>query len=95
MRKAICPKAMVPVVVTTSHGFTYFGYTSDVNADPIHLEKARCAIYWGTTLGVAELADTGPTGTTKIGAPSDVLLHGVGSVHRCSTIAEAAWNCRK
>jgi len=42
----------------------------DMNARTMALTDARCAIRWGTTEGVAQLAATGPTKESRIGATS-------------------------
>lgn len=62
----------VPVIVCTENRGVFFGYTADLNADPIVLSRARMAIYWGTTRGVMELAETGPTSKSKISARADI-----------------------
>jgi hypothetical protein len=53
------------------------------------LTDARMAIYWGTTKGVMELADTGPTSKSKISARADIpVLHDITAVF---AITDAAW----
>lgn len=56
------------------------------------LAEARMCIYWGTTQGVDELAATGPTKTSKIGAKVPLVrLFGLTSISRATPDAEAAW----
>lgn len=57
-----------PVIVTTEHRGVFFGYSSDTGGSEIKLERARMAIGYGTTRGLLELAETGPTGRSKISA---------------------------
>ena len=47
------------------------------------------AIRFGTTRGLMELADTGPTAKSKISAPADIpVLHDITAVFR---ITDKAW----
>jgi hypothetical protein len=81
-----------PVLVTTEFKGVFFGYAEDTSGDPITLEDARCAIYWGTTKGVWELAATGPTPNSKIGATVPKLeLRKITAVSDVTPEAEAAW----
>ena len=83
---------MKPILVTTKHKGVFAGLVpedQDLNATTMRLESARCAIYWGTTKGVAELADSGPTKKSRIGAPADLeALHDITAVW---SITEEAW----
>lgn len=50
------------VIVTTSHRGVFFGYTdAKEGAEIIQLKRARMAIRFGTTRGLMQLAQTGPT----------------------------------
>ena len=70
MKKADKERA---VIVCTEFKGVFFGYTTDdVDAEIIHLKRARMAIYFGTTRGVMELAETGPTVKSKISARADL-----------------------
>jgi hypothetical protein len=82
-----------PVLVTTAHKGVFAGLVpadADLTQKTIALKSARMAIYWGTTKGVMQLCDTGPTGSSKISAPADIpVLHDVTGVF---AITEAAWS---
>lgn len=81
-----------PVLVTTEFKGVFFGYAEDTSGDPIILEDARCAIFWGTTKGVWELASTGPTASSKIGATVPKLeLRKITAVSEVTAAAAAAW----
>lgn len=80
-----------PVIVCTSHRGVFFGYATDTNGDVVNLKDARMAIYWGTTRGVMQLAETGPTPTSKISAKADIEVRGVTAVFEVTPDAEAKW----
>jgi hypothetical protein len=80
-----------PVIVCTEHRGVFFGYAEDTSGDTIRLEGARMAIYWGTTRGVMELAETGPTARSKISARADIEVRKVSAVFEVSRMAEGAW----
>lgn len=82
-----------PVLVTTAHRGVFFGYTHDeATATVVTLQRARCAIRFGTTGGVLQLAATGPTRISKIGSRApEITLQAVTSVSAVSEIATAAW----
>ena len=61
-----------PVIVCTEHRGVFFGYATDISGDDVPLKRARMAIYFGTTRGVMELAETGPTSKSKISARADI-----------------------
>lgn len=83
---------MKPVLVTTAHRGVFAGLITDdqdLTAKAMPLQGARMAIYWGTTKGVMELAETGPTKSSKISAPADIpMLHDITAVF---AITDAAW----
>jgi len=83
---------MKPVLVTTAHRGVFAGLIDDgqdLTFKALPLKQARMAIYWGTTKGVMELCDTGPTANSKISAPADIpMLHDVTAVF---DISEKAW----
>lgn len=71
------------VIVTTKHRGVFFGALTNYDEDKARatLKNARMAIYWGTTRGLYELAESGPTPTSKISAVAPrVTLHDVTSV---------------
>ena len=89
-RKSTASKAR-PVIVCTEHRGVFFGYADKTDGDTINLKDARMAIYWGTTKGVMQLAETGPTGKSRISAKADIELRKVTSVFEVTEAAEAAW----
>lgn len=85
---------MRPVIVCTSHHGVFFGYAAgETTGAQIVLERARCAIYFGTSRGIFELADTGPTSKSKIGAVAPrIELRDITAVLDVTPIAEKKWN---
>ena len=85
---------MKAVIVTTKHRGVFFGYAKPdtLNDKTITLEKARCAIRFGTTGGFLELAETGPTSLSKIGSTAPAIqVRDITSVVTVTDKAEAAW----
>ena len=80
-----------PVIVCTTHRGVFFGYASDTSGDVIHLRGAKMAIYWGTTRGVMELADTGPTLKSKISSPADIEVRSISAIFEVTPDAEKEW----
>lgn len=80
-----------PVIVCTEYRGVFFGYSDDTSGDVIKLKRARCAIYWGTTKGVLQLAETGPTGTSRISARADLELRKVTAIFEVTESATKAW----
>ena len=83
---------MKPVLVTTQHRGVFAGLVpddQDMTARTLALQSARMAIYWGTTRGVMQLAETGPTEKSRISASADIpALHDVTAIF---DITEGAW----
>lgn len=83
---------MKPVLVTTQHRGVFAGLVEDnhdMTLRSFGLKSARMAIYWGTKRGVMELAETGPTNSSRISAVADIpALHDVVAVF---DITEEAW----
>lgn len=81
------------VLVTTEHRGVFYGYAEgDTTGEQIVLRDARMAIYWGTTRGVLQLAETGPTSTSKLSAPAPrIELRAITAVIDVAPAAEAAW----
>jgi hypothetical protein len=82
------------VLVTTSHRGVFWGWLEKTSEDgrTLTLAGARNAIYWATTKGFIELAQTGPNKNSKIGAVAPrIVLHDVTSVTECSETATKAW----
>lgn len=84
-----------PVIVCTTHKGVFFGYANDTSGDVIHLRDARMAIYWGTTKGVMQLAETGPTGSSKISAKADIEIRGITAIFEVASTAHEAWKAVK
>jgi hypothetical protein len=80
-----------PVIVCTEHRGVFFGYSRDTSGHNIILSKARMAIKFGTTRGVMELAETGPTPRSKISARADLEVRKVTAVLEVSPDAVAKW----
>ncbi len=87
----------IPVIVCTDRRGVVFGYTTDINARPIALTKARMCLYWSADVGgVFGLGEIGPTKDCKISAPrTELLLEGVSAVMSVDDKAEQAWVAAK
>lgn len=84
------------VIITTQYRGVYFGQLVEQNGRECILANARMAIRWGTTRGVDELAATGPTERSKLGATAPkVWLCGITSVVDCTDAATEAWHAAK
>jgi len=95
MKNAKTTSSPRPVIVCTEFRGVFFGYASETSGDRIQLTKARMAIYWGTTRGVMQLAETGPTNTSRISARADMEARKVTAVIEVSEAATAAWEAAK
>lgn len=84
-----------PVIICTTHRGVFFGYATDTSADSIQLKRARMAIYFGTQRGVMELAETGPTSSSKISARADLDVRNVTCVMEVTADAAAKWEACK
>ena len=86
---------MKPILVTTKHRGVFAGLVPDdqVLAETMMaLKEARCGIRWGTTRGVVQLAESGPTESSRIGAPADLeALHDITAVWAITPEAWAKW----
>jgi hypothetical protein len=84
-----------PVLVTTSHRGVFAGLVpadQDMTARTVALGSAKMAIYWGTTKGVMQLAETGPTTKSRISAPADIpALHDITAIFDITPAAWAKW----
>lgn len=88
-----------PFIITTVHRGVFFGYAdpgalleSVTETKQATLHNARCAIRFGTTKGFLELADTGPTPDSRIGATAPTIhLQDVTVVIAVTAEAEAKW----
>lgn len=82
------------VIITTERKGVFYGalQSYDEKTRVAVLSDARMAIIWGTTKGLFQLADTGPTGSSKISSPaSSVRLELCECVIDVTPKAEAAW----
>ncbi|MBB5684329.1 DUF6948 domain-containing protein [Sphingobium boeckii] len=86
---------MKKVLVTTVHRGVFAGEieeTQDIFAKAMPLQNARMAIYWGTTRGLMELCESGPTSKSRISAPADIpMLHDITGIFTISDVAWAKW----
>jgi len=80
-----------PVIICTEHRGVFFGYATDTSGDTVKLSRARMGIYWGTTRGVMELAETGPTAKSRISARADIDVRKVTAVFEVTPEAAAKW----
>ena len=88
------------VIVTTEYRGVYFGEfdeeyarTAEPGSRECVLKNARMAIYWGTTKGVDQLAATGPTDKSRLGATAPkVWLCGITSIVDCTPEAVERWH---
>ena len=83
------------VLITTAHRGVFAGLIpedQDLTAKAMPLKQARMAIRFGTTKGVMQLAETGPTSESKISAVADMpMLHDITAVFAISDAAWQAW----
>lgn len=83
---------MKAVLITTQHRGVFAGLIpddQDITAKAMPLKEARMAIRFGTTKGVMELAETGPTERSRISALADVpMLHDITALF---AITDTAW----
>ncbi len=80
-----------PVIVCTEHKGVFYGLATDTKGDTIELKGARMAIYFGTTKGIMQLAETGPTSSSKISARADIEVRKVTAVFEVTPDAAAKW----
>ena len=87
---------MKNVLITTAHRGVWFAQVpidKDLTTETLtDLKNCRMAIYWGTTKGLHELSETGPTKNSKISAPADIpVLHKVTAVLAVTDKAAEVW----
>lgn len=88
-------KKQRPVIICTEFKGVFFGYADDTSGDIVQLKNARMAIYWGTTRGVMQLAETGPTPSSKISARADIEVRKITAVFEVKDDAVKAWEDAK
>lgn len=87
---------MKNVLITTEKRGVWFAQV-DENTDLTqrtltNLKNCRMAIYWGTTNGLHQLCETGPTEKSKISAVADIpVLHLVTAVFAVTDKAVEVW----
>lgn len=83
------------VLITTKHRGVFAGELpegQDLTATAMPVKNARMAIYFGTTRGLLELAETGPTYKSRISAPADIpMLHDITAIFAITDEAWAKW----
>ena len=87
------------IIVTTLHRGVWFAQV-DKNKDLTpktltSLKGCKMAIEWGTERGLHQLAETGPTPTSRISAPCDIeVLHDITAIFIVTDQAAEAWAAR-
>jgi hypothetical protein len=84
------------ILITTKHRGVWFAQVApdaDLSPTTLHnLKNCRMAIKFGTTKGVHELCETGPTRLSKISAKADIeVLHDVTAVFSVTDKAARIW----
>jgi hypothetical protein len=77
-------------IVVLDKGFVYVGNFTD-NGDTIRIDNARCCRVWGTTKGLAQLANEGPNGNTKLDDATTVIAPKHALIHTLDCV-ESKWN---
>lgn len=90
------PPALQNILVTTQHRGVWFAQVplgADLTPKTLtNLLNCRMAIYWGTTKGLHQLCETGPTESSRISAPADIpVLHDITGVFQVTDQAAAVW----
>lgn len=84
------------LLICTQHRGVFYGEVdakTDLTQRTLtNVQNARMAVYWGTTKGVMQLAETGPTKSSKIGAPATIeVLHDVTGIFSVTEAAAEQW----
>lgn len=87
---------MKNVLITTAHKGVWFcqvDKSKDLTQKTLtDLKNCRMAIYWGTTNGIQQLCETGPTEKSRISSPADIsVLHDITAVFDVTDKAAAVW----
>jgi len=80
-------KPQIAVAVLTQ-GFVYVGEVT-VNKDSVIIRRSAAVRRWGTTKGLGQLADSGPTKETQLDPAPDVYVPIHSLVHLISCSGEA------
>lgn len=90
---------MKNLLITTSHRGVFFAQAPEgtelTEKKILGLKNCRMAIKFGTTRGLMQLAETGPTSNSKISAACDIpVLHDVTAVFEVTEeAAKLVWPC--
>lgn len=83
------------VLITTKHRGVFAGEIDDdahLGETSLSVRNARMAIRFGTTRGLMQLAETGPTENSKISATADIpVLHDITAIFAMTDAAWAKW----
>ena len=73
-------------IVVLDRGWVLVGKTAE-DGDTLVITDARCIRYWGTTAGLGQLAESGPTDKTKLDPLGRVVapLRAVIAIIACKT----------
>lgn len=85
-------------IVCTKHKGVFVGWIpADAKStdESIHVKDCRMPIRWGTTRGLLQLAETGPTSSSKISAKADVDVNAITGIFEVSAEARKAWEAVK
>lgn len=87
------------VLITTSHRGVWYAEVPEGTAltpkTLTNLKNCRMAIYWGTTKGLQQLCETGPTDSSKISSPADIeVLHDITAIFAVTDKAAAVWKTK-
>jgi len=87
---------MKNILITTQHRGVWFAQI-DKKADLTqkvltNLKNCKMAIRWGTTNGLHQLCETGPTRSSKISSPCNIaVLHDITAVFDVTDKAAKEW----
>lgn len=77
-------------IVVLDKGFVYTGFVTETETGII-VKNARCIRVWGTTGGLAQLANEGPTSSTKLDAEITLSARFASVVHVIDCKESAKW----
>lgn len=77
-------------IVVLDKGFVYTGFVTETETGII-VNKARCIRIWGTTGGLAQLANEGPTASTKLDGEITLSARHASVVHIIDCKESSKW----
>lgn len=77
-------------IIVLDKGFVYTGFVTETETGII-VKTARCIRIWGTTGGLAQLANEGPTSSTKLDAEICLSARFSSVVHIIDCKESAKW----